>query len=75
MGQWYKKDFLETWHNSFLFVTSRSYTVKQENNKALYKKIVAPLPVLNTSLENGLDQKRVESPGIYKVKLYQIDAN
>lgn len=62
----------ETWHNSFLFVTGRSYSVEQKNNNVLYKKIVTPLPVLNSSLEKGLDQKRVESPGIYRAKLYGL---
>ena len=62
----------ETWHNSFLFVTGRSYSVGIEKGKRFFKQILAPLPVLNTNLEVGLEQLRVESPGIYKVKLYQL---
>ena len=62
----------ETWHNSFLFVTGRSYSVGNEKGKRVFKQILAPLPVLNTNLEVGLEQQRIESPGIYKVKLYQL---
>jgi beta-galactosidase GanA len=62
----------ETWHNSFLFVTGRSYAPGIEKGKRVFKQILAPLPVLNTNLEVGLEQQRVESPGVYKVKLYQI---
>ena len=62
----------ETWHNSFLFVTGRSYSVGLEKGKRAFKQILTPLRFLNTNLEVSLEQHRVESPGIYKVKLYQL---
>ena len=62
----------ETWHNSFLFVTGRSYSVGIEKGKKILKQILAPLPVLNTNLEVGLEQQRVGCPGIYRIKLYQL---
>jgi beta-galactosidase GanA len=61
----------ETWHNSFLFTAGRSYTVKRENEKISVKQALAPIPVLNQTLEKSLQVEQVKAPGIYKVNLYQ----
>jgi hypothetical protein len=61
----------ETWHNSFLFTTGRSYTITTENEKILIKQTLAPIPVLNQSLEKSLQVEQIKAPGIYKVELYQ----
>lgn len=61
----------ETWHNSFLFTTGRSYSVTSDNEKISVKQALAPIPVLNQSLEKKLQVEQIKAPGIYKVKLYQ----
>jgi Domain of unknown function (DUF5597)/Glycosyl hydrolases family 35 len=63
----------ETWHNSYLFAKGRNYSVGYENQKKVYKEILAPIPVLNQNLEANLKQLQVECPGIYKVKIYKIN--
>jgi len=63
----------ETWHNSFLFVRGRSYSVDNGEKKKVWKQILAPIPVLNQNLEAKLKQQQVECPGIYKVKIYQTN--
>ena len=62
----------ETWHNSYLFVRGRSYAIGYENHKKVLKQVLAPIPVLNQNLELNLQQQQVASPGIYKVKVYQV---
>ncbi len=74
-GTWSTSRYLngdETWHNSYLFARGRSYSVRNEKGKIIVKQVLAPIPVLNTNLEAGLQQQQVECPGIYKVKLYQL---
>lgn len=63
----------ETWHNSFLFARGRSYSVGILNGKKNAEQILVPIPVLNQNLETNLQQQQVASPGIYKVRLYQIN--
>ncbi len=60
----------ETWHNSFLFTTGRSYTITNDNNKISVNRAIAPTPVLHQSLEKILQVEQIKAPGIYKVKLY-----
>jgi beta-galactosidase GanA len=75
-GKWHTYRYLngdETWHNSFLFARGRSYSVGNVNGKKTVKQILAPIPVLNQHLESNLQQQQVESPGIYKVKVYRVE--
>lgn len=61
----------ETWYNSFLFTTVRSYTITTDDEKVSVIQALAPIPVLNQSLEKSLQVEQIKAPGIYKVKLYQ----
>jgi beta-galactosidase GanA len=63
----------ETWHNAYLFAIGRSYTVSENNGKITVKQALAPIPVLNQSLEIRLQVEQIKAPGIYKIKLYQAN--
>ncbi len=63
----------ETWHNSFLFVKGRNYSVGYEGKNKIVKQVLAPTPVLNQNLEANLQQRQIDCPGIYKVKVYKVN--
>ena len=61
----------ETWHNTALFATGRSFSVAMKDGKSIVTPFLAPIPVLNQTLENNLQSSQIQAPGIYKVKLYE----
>lgn len=61
----------ETWHNSALFTNGRSFSVVLKDGKPLVTSFLAPIPVLNQSLESNLQTGQIHVPGIYRVKLYE----
>lgn len=65
----------ETWHNTFLFAHGRNFSVIWKEGKPVVTPFLAPIPVLNQSLESNLQTGQVQAPGIYKVKMYDIKTN
>jgi beta-galactosidase GanA len=63
----------ETNHNQFVFTIGRSYSVSMKDGKPLVTPYLAPIPVLNQTLETNLQTGQIQAPGIYKVKLYNIE--
>lgn len=62
----------ETWHNTVLFTTGRNFSVSVTNAKTVITPFLAPIPVLNQTLERNLQTSLIQSPGIYKVKVYDF---
>lgn len=62
----------ETWHNTFLFTNGRNFSVTQKEGKRVITPYLAPIPVLNQSLETNLQTSQIQAPGIYKIKMYEI---
>jgi beta-galactosidase GanA len=62
----------ETWHNSALFVKGRNLAVAMKDGKATVTPYLAPIAVLNQTLESNLQSGQVQAPALYKVKLYSI---
>ena len=74
-GKWETYRYLngdETWHNSFLFVKGRNYSIGNLNDQKTITQVLAPIPVLNQNLETNLVQQQIGSPGIYKISLYRF---
>ena len=61
----------ETWHNTVLFTNGRNFSVSMKDGKTLVTPYLAPIAVLNQTLENNLQTGQIQAPGIYKVKLYE----
>jgi beta-galactosidase GanA len=75
-GEWKTRRWLngdETWHNTFLFAHGRNFSVFWKEGKPVVTPFLAPIPVLNQSLESNLQTGQVQAPGIYKVKMYEIN--
>jgi hypothetical protein len=72
-GEWDTRRWLngdETWHNTFLFAHGRNFSVIWKEGKPEVTPFLAPIPVLNQSLESNLQTGQVQAPGIYQVKMY-----
>lgn len=61
----------ETWHNTVLFTNGRNFSVSMKDGKTLVTPYLAPIAVLNQTLENNLQTGQIQAPGIYKLKLYE----
>ncbi len=62
----------ETSHNRALNVGGRNHSVSLKNGIRTISKILAPIAILDQELEVGLQMKKIQSPAIYKVKLFDI---
>jgi hypothetical protein len=60
----------ETWHNAALFTKGRNFGVTIKEGKSVVTPYLAPIPVLNQTLENNLQSGQIQAPGVYKVRLY-----
>lgn len=60
----------ETWHNTTLFTTGRNLSVVVKDGKTIITPFLAPIPVLNQTLESNLQSAQIQAPGVYKVRLY-----
>jgi hypothetical protein len=63
----------ETFHNSVVTTIGRSFLVSMKGDKTIVTHHLAPIAVLNQSLESNLQIKSIQAPGIYKVKLYHLN--
>ena len=63
----------ETWHNTTLFTTGRNLSVVVKDGKTIITPFLAPIPVLNQTLESNLQSAQIQAPGVYKVRLYNIE--
>jgi beta-galactosidase GanA len=74
-GEWHTTRRLngdENKHNKFLLTKGRAYESSIEDGQKTYKQILVPLAYPDQELESDLRQRQIKSPGIYKVKLYQL---
>lgn len=63
----------ETNHNQFVMTIGRSFLVSVKNGETVVTPYLAPIPVLNQTLETNLQTSQVQAPGMYLVKLYNME--